>query len=85
MTKVIIVIASLVSQILATQQVATETDVRAFIGDAVALPCRVDIKRCGQLHSVKWYKDANRVYVLSHAGQGRAEGDATERLCFILR
>nr|CAI5825093.1 unnamed protein product [Callosobruchus analis] len=41
----------------------------------VSLPCRVDTKQCGQLHSVKWYKDANRVYVLSHAGQGRAEAD----------
>nr|XP_023021909.1 myelin-oligodendrocyte glycoprotein-like [Leptinotarsa decemlineata] len=59
--------------------VATENEVRAYMGDSVALPCRVDTKQCGQLHSVKWYKDANRVYVLSHAGQGRAEGDATER------
>ncbi|XP_074027941.1 neuromusculin isoform X4 [Leptinotarsa decemlineata] len=60
--------------------VATENEVRAYMGDSVALPCRVDTKQCGQLHSVKWYKDANRVYVLSHAGQGRAEGDATERM-----
>ncbi|KAG5898359.1 hypothetical protein JTB14_034339 [Gonioctena quinquepunctata] len=59
--------------------VATEHEVRAYMDDSVALPCRVDTKQCGQLHSVKWYKDANRVYVLSHAGQGRAEGDATER------
>ncbi|CAH1998270.1 unnamed protein product [Acanthoscelides obtectus] len=49
--------------------------VRAHIGTNVSLPCRVDTKQCGQLHSVKWYKDANRVYVLSHAGQGRAEAE----------
>ncbi|KAG5898358.1 hypothetical protein JTB14_034339 [Gonioctena quinquepunctata] len=62
-----------------SRTVATEHEVRAYMDDSVALPCRVDTKQCGQLHSVKWYKDANRVYVLSHAGQGRAEGDATER------
>ncbi|XP_057661910.1 titin isoform X1 [Diorhabda carinulata] len=77
-----ILFASLVfvaaSSVLTT--VATEYEVRAFIGDTVALPCRVDIQQCGQLHSVKWYKDANRVYVLSHHGSGRAEGGATERM-----
>ncbi|KAJ8938691.1 hypothetical protein NQ318_015310 [Aromia moschata] len=59
--------------------VTTEAEISAHIGTTVALPCRVDKQQCGQLHSLKWYKDSNRVYVLSHAGQGRAEGDATER------
>ncbi|KAJ8922091.1 hypothetical protein NQ315_004023 [Exocentrus adspersus] len=59
--------------------IATETELRAHVGTTVALPCKVDTNQCGQLHSVKWYKDANRVYILSHAGEGRAEGDATER------
>lgn len=60
--------------------VATETEIRGFVDTTVALPCRVDTKQCGNLHSVKWYKDSSRVYVLREGGKSRSEGDATSRL-----
>lgn len=58
---------------------ATDT-IAAYAGDSVALPCRVDISQCGDIHSVKWYRDTSRIYVFSQVGGiKRAEGDATER------
>ncbi|KAJ8968100.1 hypothetical protein NQ317_009704 [Molorchus minor] len=51
-------------------KIATETEIRAHVGTTVALPVEVDKQQCGQLHSLKWYKAEDRVYVLSHAGQG---------------
>ncbi|XP_060519272.1 titin isoform X2 [Cylas formicarius] len=56
-------------------------DMYAHVGTIAELPCRVDRKQCGNLHSVKWYKDTSRIYVLSHAGSiKRPEGDAKERM-----
>ncbi|XP_044766559.1 uncharacterized protein LOC123322654 isoform X3 [Coccinella septempunctata] len=60
---------------------AGESSFNAFVGTTVALPCTVDTKQCGALHSVKWYRDMSRIYVFSHAGGiARAEGDATDRM-----
>ncbi|KAL3285417.1 hypothetical protein HHI36_019519 [Cryptolaemus montrouzieri] len=60
--------------------VGGETSFNAYVGTTVALPCTVDTKQCGALHSVKWYRDTSRIYVFSHAGGiARAEGDATDR------
>ncbi|KAJ8964697.1 hypothetical protein NQ314_004688 [Rhamnusium bicolor] len=60
-------------QLFCLLSAAMETELLAHVGTTVALPCKLDVNQCGQLHSVKWYKDSNRVYVLSHAGQGRSE------------
>ncbi|KAK9891364.1 hypothetical protein WA026_014605 [Henosepilachna vigintioctopunctata] len=62
-----------------TRQAAGESSFNAFVGTTVALPCTVDTKQCGALHSVKWYRDMSRIYVFSHAGGiARAEGNATD-------
>lgn len=56
-------------------------DIRAEVGLEVSLPCRVDTAQCGELHSVKWYRDNQRVYVFSHEGDiRRPEGDGSDRL-----
>ncbi|XP_049818622.1 hemicentin-1 isoform X3 [Aethina tumida] len=71
----------LFSALFVNQSVATETEVRAHVDSTVSLPCKVDVKQCGTLHSVKWYKDTSRIYVYSQAGSiTRAEGDATDRM-----
>jgi hypothetical protein len=59
---------------------AKETEVQALVGTDILLPCRVDVKQCGTVHSVKWYRDIFRIYVFSQGGQiRRGEGDASER------
>ncbi|XP_076265082.1 neuromusculin isoform X4 [Rhynchophorus ferrugineus] len=56
-------------------------DMFAHVGTNARLPCPVNPGLCGKLHSVKWYKDTSRIYVLSHAGTiRRPEGDAKERM-----
>ena len=40
-------------------------EVRARAGDTVALSCAVNKPRCGDFHSIKWYKENRRVYVYS--------------------
>lgn len=53
---------------------------KAYVGSTVTLPCRVDISKCGELHSVKWYRESSRIYVFSQDGEiKRAEGDAIAR------
>ncbi|CAG9768077.1 unnamed protein product [Ceutorhynchus assimilis] len=56
-------------------------DMFAHVGTIARLPCPVNTGLCGKLHSVKWYKDTSRIYVLSHAGTSqKAEGEAKERM-----
>ncbi|XP_066154008.1 uncharacterized protein nrm [Euwallacea fornicatus] len=56
-------------------------DMFAHVGTTARLPCPVNPGLCGNLHSVKWYKDTSRIYVLSHAGTiKKPEGDAKERM-----
>ena len=38
---------------------------RARAGESVSLTCRVNKPRCGDFHSIKWYKENRRVYVYS--------------------
>ena len=38
---------------------------RARAGDTVDLSCAVNKPRCGDFHSIKWYKENRRVYVYS--------------------
>ena len=38
---------------------------RARAGDTVSLSCAVNKPRCGDFHSIKWYKENRRVYVYS--------------------
>ncbi|KAL1502352.1 hypothetical protein ABEB36_007505 [Hypothenemus hampei] len=56
-------------------------DMYAHVGTIAKLPCPVNPGLCGKLHSVKWYKDMSRIYVLSQSGSiRRPEGDAKERM-----
>nr|XP_022900084.1 uncharacterized protein LOC111413372 isoform X2 [Onthophagus taurus] len=58
-----------------------ESEIKAFVGSTVALPCRLDTSVCGNLHSVKFYRETSRIYVYSQVGGvARAEGDATQRM-----
>ena len=40
-------------------------EVRARAGDTVSLSCTLNKPRCGDFHSIKWYKENRRVYVYS--------------------
>lgn len=44
------------------------TEIKAHVGQTAVLPCPVDTKQCGKLHSLKWYKDTSRIYVFSQLG-----------------
>lgn len=40
-------------------------EVKARAGSGVTLRCAVNKARCGDFHSIKWYKENRRVYVYS--------------------
>ena len=40
-------------------------EVKARAGSSVSLRCAVNKQRCGDFHSIKWYKENRRVYVYS--------------------
>ena len=40
-------------------------EVKARAGAGVTLRCAVNKARCGDFHSIKWYKENRRVYVYS--------------------
>ena len=40
-------------------------EVRTLAGNTVSLSCAVNKPRCGDFHSIKWYKENRRVYVYS--------------------
>ena len=40
-------------------------EVKARAGTGVTLRCAVNKARCGDFHSIKWYKENRRVYVYS--------------------
>jgi hypothetical protein len=49
-------------------------------GQPVTLTCPVDIENCGELHSIKWFKDSDRIAVLSGDGKfAQVEGVSSER------
>ena len=44
------------------------------------LPCPVNTADCGEFHSLKWYRDSERVYVFSpNAGFSNAAGALIDR------
>lgn len=74
----LLVVAACIEISVSTASIAK---VKAHAGTTIALPCRVDTPRCGELHSVKWYRETSRIYVFSQIGGiARAEGDSTERM-----
>jgi len=40
-------------------------EVKARAGGSVSLRCAVNRARCGDFHSIKWYKENRRVFVYS--------------------
>ena len=40
-------------------------EVKSVAGSSVSLSCAVNKPRCGDFHSIKWYKENRRVYVYS--------------------
>ncbi|XP_071450004.1 uncharacterized protein nrm [Hetaerina americana] len=60
--------------------IVPHADVAGLVGDPIKLPCDVDRGRCGDLHSIKWYRGSSRIYVFSDmAGIARPEGEYAER------
>lgn len=58
----------------------SQRDLSGLVGETIFLPCDVDTEKCGDLHSIKWYRGSSRIFVFSEmAGIARAEGDYTER------
>ena len=55
-------------------------EVTARSGHEVTLPCDVDVAACGGFHSIKWYRQAQRVFVYSElANLERSEGTLQNR------
>ncbi|XP_063543302.1 hemicentin-2-like isoform X1 [Cydia strobilella] len=55
----------------------------ALVGETARIKCRIDSASCGEMHSVKWYKDDVRIYVFSAskgAAINRPEGDMMTRM-----
>ncbi|XP_047999845.1 nephrin-like isoform X6 [Leguminivora glycinivorella] len=54
----------------------------ALVGETARIKCRIDAASCGEMHSVKWYKDDVRIYVFSSTGAAinRPEGDMMTRM-----
>ncbi|KAI8433700.1 hypothetical protein MSG28_015695 [Choristoneura fumiferana] len=60
----------------------------ALVGDTATLKCRIDVAACGEMHSVKWYKDDERIYVFSASKSSainRPEGAMMERVSEHIR
>ncbi|KAL1502354.1 hypothetical protein ABEB36_007505 [Hypothenemus hampei] len=78
--RAIVVVLAIFVGLTATAGTKTK-DMYAHVGTIAKLPCPVNPGLCGKLHSVKWYKDMSRIYVLSQSGSiRRPEGDAKERM-----
>ncbi|XP_044729273.1 hemicentin-1 [Chrysoperla carnea] len=59
----------------------TQKNVQAEKGASILLPCDIDSAKCGDLHSIKWYRGSARIYVFSHvANIARPEGSNTSRM-----
>ncbi|KAB7507943.1 hypothetical protein Anas_01005, partial [Armadillidium nasatum] len=56
-----------------------ESDVEGLVGESVRLPCEVDKATCGLFHSIKWYKENDRVFIFSEMAEvKRPEGSLLE-------
>jgi len=50
-------------------------DLSGLAGQEVSISCTVDVASCGDFHSVKWYRESQRVFVFSElANLERSEG-----------
>ncbi|KAK9509796.1 hypothetical protein O3M35_007032 [Rhynocoris fuscipes] len=59
---------------------AEESEASAEVGTRARLPCVVDPVKCGDVHSIKWYKDIQRVFVFSELAKiSRSEGPLSKR------
>jgi len=59
---------------------ALREEVKSKAGSTVDLPCVINQARCGDFHSIKWYKENRRVYVYSPiANFAKAEAELVER------
>ncbi|XP_026317447.1 uncharacterized protein LOC113228386 [Hyposmocoma kahamanoa] len=57
--------------------------VSALVGETARIKCRIDVSSCGDMHSIKWYKSENRIYIYSGNKDGpinRPEGDMADRM-----
>lgn len=51
-----------------------------MVGGVGSLHCAVDRSKCGEVHSLKWYRGEQRIYVFSETGGiARKEGDMSDR------
>lgn len=58
----------------------TQADIAGLVGDTMLLPCEIDTAKCGELHSIKWYRGSSRIYVFSeNANIAKAEGEYAGR------
>lgn len=58
-----------------------EDHVVGLAGSDVLLSCSVDVAECGEFHSIKWYRDNQRVFLFSElASLERGEGPLANRL-----
>ena len=61
-------------------------DLAGLAGQEVSVPCSVDVATCGDFHSVKWYRETQRVFVYSElANLERSEGSLANRyqICIL--
>lgn len=55
-------------------------DLAGLAGQEVSVPCSVDVATCGDFHSVKLYRESQRVFVYSElANLERSEGSLANR------
>lgn len=55
-------------------------DLAGLASHEASVPCNVDVATCGDFHSIKWYRESQRVFVYSElANLERSEGSLTNR------
>nr|CAD7587629.1 unnamed protein product [Timema genevievae] len=63
----------------ATEAGLQQLDISGLVGQTIRLPCNVDMEKCGNLHSIKWYRGSSRIFVFSEMAKiARSEGDYVE-------
>lgn len=59
---------------------AVTSQLSGLAGQDIILPCSIDVAVCGEFHSVKWYREAHRVFVFSELAKlERSEGPLLNR------
>ncbi|KAK6623704.1 hypothetical protein RUM43_009556 [Polyplax serrata] len=58
-----------------------QVTIAGLVGQEIELPCMVDAAKCGELHSIKWYRESTRIFVFSESANiAKSEGDFTDSL-----